>query len=333
MKPQRNFCTVFDKNYLIQGLALFDSLNNSLDNFRLYVLCLDAMTLEILEALKLEKLVPVFFEKALSSDLVSIMRKKMTYPQFCWAGQPMICEYVLRHTQAEMVTYVEADSFFFSSPEPLFEELGKGSITLSPHNYQNKYDKSKTSGIFCTQFNTFRADDQGFIALEMWKKLNLAYSKSAPESFPGQKGLDDWPSKFSRAVVIKNPGAGVAPWNVNKYKFRQEGRYVDQHPIIFYHFHSYARCDSGEHHLGDYPLPNQVINTVYRDYILALRLALINVLQVAPEFNFRRNRSGGIVTIYDLISNPSFTTMKIYLHQIRLRIQGRFNIYPDSYFK
>ncbi len=43
----RNYCTVFDKNYLVQGVALYRSLLHHADEFTLYALCMDGEACEL----------------------------------------------------------------------------------------------------------------------------------------------------------------------------------------------------------------------------------------------------------------------------------------------
>src|SRR5689334_25244405 len=56
---RREFCTVFNANYLPRGLVLYDSLRETFPDFRLHVLCMDSATRDVLDALALPSLTPV----------------------------------------------------------------------------------------------------------------------------------------------------------------------------------------------------------------------------------------------------------------------------------
>src|SRR5437588_187943 len=55
-----------------------------------------------------------------------------------------------------------------------------------------------------------------------------------------QKYLDDWPQRFDGVSVLEHVGGGVAPWNVTNYTVHERGGrpWVDDVPVIFFHFHS-----------------------------------------------------------------------------------------------
>ena len=49
----RQYCTLFDRNYIVRGLALYRSLLRHCGEFTLHVLCLDSATLQALGSLSL----------------------------------------------------------------------------------------------------------------------------------------------------------------------------------------------------------------------------------------------------------------------------------------
>jgi hypothetical protein len=316
----RHFCTIFDKYYLYQGVALYNSLMSVENDFELYVLCIDQVSYDVISSLDYNNFKPVPLQNILTEEVVAI-REKTNYGQFCWVCQPLICEYLIDKYDVDMVTYLEADSMFFSSYEVLFDEVGDKSVSLSPHNYPNYNDHSKTAGKYCTQFNAFKNDTFGRKVLADWKKLCFMYDKDKPKYYPGQLLLNDWPDKYDCVKVLKNIGAGVAPWNIDSYDFHYEGEnlMVNNSPIVFYHYHSYSRYNNGKHDLGSYKLNTDVIRYIYGAYIDSIKQSESIVQNFCRDFEYRRvtNRS---------IAREIVVRIKRMIHC------GHSNVYKDSYF-
>ena len=328
----RTFCTLFDRNYLYQGVALHASLERHAPDFRLYALCMDQTAFDLLTRLDKPTLLPILVDDVLTPAL-SAVRSRTTHGQFCWVCQPIICQYLLDRFGVDMVTYLESDSLFFSDPEALFAELGDRSVSLVPHNYSSEFDNSSAAGMYCVQFNAFRNDADARAVLQSWTASCFEYDRSAPTSYPGQTCLDRWPSQFAGVAVIQHPGAGVAPWNIRGLKLGSQNGVptVNGLPVVFYHFHQYGRFRSGAHELGSYPMTRDVIDAFYQPYVQALRDAERLVKQVDPSFDYRRlyEDHGGLLQLLSAWSKPKADE---YLLILKRKLRGRYNIYPDSYF-
>lgn len=288
-QERQTFCTVFDKNYLYQGVTLFRSLQSHISHFTLYCLALDTESVSALKALQFENLIVVGLE-ALNAEQVNWIRSRTNYPQFCWSMQPLICRYVLDLGEPS-VTYLEADSWFFSNPQPIFDELKGFSVSLAPHFYSPQFQNFQDgSGIYCTHFNYFKNDDDGTACLEFWRQKNFEYTKDLPQTYPGQSALDLFKPKFSGVAVITHRGAGVAPWNVQQYQVTKNGAttLIDQLPVIFYHYHQLARFEDGKFNLGEYPISKAAIKYLYLPYIRAVLESEKMVREKDPNFNFKR---------------------------------------------
>lgn len=328
----RTFCTLFDKNYLYQGMALYRSLVLHADEFTLYVLCMDSRSYVLLGNMRLPGLVPIKVEDLLTPEIAGA-RARTTHGQFCWVCQPLICSYILERFDCEMVTYLESDSIFFSSPEPLFDEMGSRSVTLVPHNYSRGHDYRETSGIFCVQFNAFRNDAHARGVLAYWTECCFRYNKSAPRAYPGQTTMDEWPSRFPCVAVLNHRGAGVAPWNVLDYQIeiRDGAPHVNGVPVVFYHYHQYGRVRGGAHDLGTYPLTRPIIDAFYRFYISEIRQAEFDVQAIDPSFSHRREYTDSR-TVTQLLESPSRENVRAYLRVLKRRIRGTYNVFADTDF-
>jgi hypothetical protein len=328
----RTYCTLFDKNYLYQGVALHRSLIRQAGDFKLYALCMDSTAYALLSKLHSDSLIPISVDELMTPEVAAV-RERTTHGQFCWVCQPLVCRFILDKFAPDMVTYLESDSLFFSDPEVLFEELGAKSVSVVPHNYSAEFDNSEGAGRFCVQFNAFRNDTAARRVLAHWKTECFKYDKSAPHSYPGQTCLDDWPTQFECVAIIENCGAGVAPWNVRGYEIRMDGPVpsVDGAPVVFYHYHQYGRRRDGAHELGSYPMTATVIDCFYRPYVREMRAAERVVHEIDPEFSHRREYPDDL-TLLDVFTSPTRKSINGYIGVLKRKLRGRYNVYPDEYF-
>jgi hypothetical protein len=316
----RVFCTLFDKNYLYQGVALHRSLVRHAGDFKLYALCMDSAAYDLLKKMGSQSLIPISVDELLTPEVTEV-RARTTHGQFCWVCQPLVCRFILGRFGPDMVTYLESDSMFFSNPDVLFVELGAKSASIVPHNFSAEFDNSADAGKFCVQFNAFRNDAAAACVLAHWTESCFKYDKSAPHSYPGQTCLDEWPSRFEGVAVIEHRGAGVAPWNIRGYDLRTDSPvpHVNGVPVVFYHYHQYGRLKSGGHELGGYPMTAQVIDCFYRPYIAELKQAELAVREIDPNFVYRREHLAP-------------RTLADYVDVLKRRLRGRYNVFPDDYF-
>lgn len=275
-----NFCTLFDSNYLSRGLALYYSLEQHCPAFKLYIFAFDDRAYKILNAMTLQHAVIISLREFEDEKLLAV-KPTRNRAEYCWTSTSSTILYVLDHYQVESCTYLDADLFFYSSPEPIFTEMGEQSILLTEHRYSPQYNKEVKSGKYCVQFVTIKNDERGRQALEWWRDrcLEWCYAYYEDGKFGDQLYLDDWTERFRGTHVLQHQGGGLASWNVQQYDFHQEnGRLTGKHirtgetfPVIFYHFHYLRFYTNGKVELGRRVLTQQVFDIFYKPYIRRLR--------------------------------------------------------------
>jgi len=329
----RHFCTLFDKNYLIQGMALYRSLVRTVKEFKLYVLCMDQIAYDMIVKIGKTDLIPVNLSE-IEDDQALIVKGRTTHGQFCWVCQPLICTYILDHFKADMVTYLEADSMFFSDPTVLFKELEGYSVSLVAHRYTPRFDNTKSAGKYCVQFNAFRNNPEAREVLAYWKKSCYKYTKDKPTYYPGQTSLDDWPKLFKGVKEIEHLGAGVAPWNVQQYTLgkSERGITVNDVPLIFYHYHQYSRYEDGSHELGAYPLKKDVIEYIYIPYMKELDEVEKWIQKSDPAFLYKRVIKNP-KTLSQMILSFASDDFKESLNTLFRKIKGTYNVYDSDFHK
>ena len=122
----RYYCTYFDRHYLSRGLALFESLQrHETAPFTLFVVCMDEITRAVLAELALPgmRLIPLH-EIERRDEALLATRRSRSLVEYYWTMTPTIILRVLeRHREIDLLTYLDADLFFFAPPQPIFEEL------------------------------------------------------------------------------------------------------------------------------------------------------------------------------------------------------------------
>ncbi len=296
-KQMRNYCTLFDRNYLQKGVALHESLlKHSSEPFTLYVLAMDDDTAKILEELKLKnvRILPLsVFESAMNMKPV---RESRSLVEYFWTCASSLCEYLIRNYEMDQLTYLDSDLFFFNNPQIVFDEIGQRSIAIIPHRFAEKdRNRLEPNGLYNVGWITFRNDIDGLACLIGWAALcrDWCYNRHDRGRFGDQAYLDSWPTEFEDALcIIQNIGACTAPWNLQQYEvelhhysfpyvidlvsvrfppdpLKPKQAQCAWHPLIFYHFHEYRNEDD----FTRWPLRHEDKIFIYVPYINALRVA------------------------------------------------------------
>jgi len=276
-----HFCTFFDRHYIIRGLALYRSLVQHADPFVLWVLCFDDPSYDTLSTLNLPNLRPISLHEFEAGDTALLEAKKnRSQVEYYFTCTPSLLLYLFaRFPQVDLLTYLDADLFFFSSPEPIYQELGEDSILIVGHRFPERLRHLEKFGIYNVGLLAFRNDLYGRECLRWWRKrcLEWCYDRVEEGRFADQKYLDEWPSRFRSVVVLQHKGAGLAPWNLADRRMRvsNEQLTVDNGRLVFFHFHGLKELkrwlyDPG---LAPYRAPTDrlVKRHIYGPYIRELR--------------------------------------------------------------
>ncbi len=287
-----NFCTLFDRNYLYKGLALYNSILRVCEDFKLWILCMDDITYDILKKMNLKNIELVSLKDFEDEELLKIKNKR-TPIEYCWTCTSSLPLYILKnYPWLDMVAYLDADLFFYSNPKPIYVEFGDKSILIVGHRYAPGYEKyRKASGKYNVQFLIFRNDRNAIECLEWWKErcIEWCYFKYEDGKLGDQKYLDDWTERFKGVHVLQHKGAGVAPWNAQRYSVRKANDkvFVDEQELIFYHFHLLNLLSPKKFDLSrGYCLPKNVIEFVYKPYIYEISKIISFVSKYEPTFNY-----------------------------------------------
>lgn len=275
------FCSYFDRHYLVRALALYNSLESSGADFHLFALCMDDESHRLLEDLALPRVTLLRLQELEHSNHSLLSRKtgrsKVEYYYTC--GPSYILFLLQLYPQIEVINYLDADLFFFSSPKPIFDEIEGYSVGIIEHRFTKRDEKLKRFGIFNVGWMSFRRDECGLACLRWWADqcIEWCYDRLEGNKYADQKYLDEFSVRFNSVRVIQNKGANVAPWNLANYSIteREGCIFVDEQPLIFFHFHGFKVLNSWlfDSNLGGYHAsPSKVVRQkIFGRYISELR--------------------------------------------------------------
>jgi len=271
------FATLFDKNYLNRGLALYQSMQLHIEHFTLFVLALDQSVFVYIKHQNKENLKGITLNdlEIKYPELVEAKSNRSTV-EYYFTLSPVLPLYVLEtYPDIDFITTLDADIFLFNSPKRLFDTFENYSIIITAHDFASNLKHLEIYGKYNVSFQSFRRDSEGLACLNEWKKqcLKWCFDRLDDDKFADQKYLDSWNSEFIGVLELSGKGVGIAPWNISKYKIRYKKKtvYCDEHPLIFYHFHGLRLINSKwfKHNLRGYKVTinSGIKNILYKTYL------------------------------------------------------------------
>ena len=266
------FVTLFDRNYLPQGLTLYYSMISRGVKFTLFILCLDKETYKILKKQN-NKNIKLLDLEDFENDELKNKKKSRKKSEYCWTLTSWAIQWCLeKNPQINRITYLDADLYFLKNPRFIFDEFDKSkkSVLITKHSYSPEYDQSLTSGTYCVQF-LIVSRGEGEIILHDWrdKCMNWCFDYFDNGKYGDQKYLDEWPVKYSDLVhVLANECAAQGPWNAKRFPYSD---------AIFFHFHGLKILSQKNIFLSTYYLPRPTYINVYKPYIGEIKKTLNNL--------------------------------------------------------
>jgi hypothetical protein len=284
-QTERHYASLFDRHFLSRGVALHRSLERHSNPCQHWILCLDDETFHVLSLLGLPQARLIRLSE-LESANPTLLQAKVTRTslEYYWTCGPAFLLFLLEQSPSpSMVTYVDADIFFFNDPGPIFAEMGDGNVWLVEHRFAA--DRSQGydwAGRFNVGVLVFRRSDAVLACLRRWHAqcLEWCFDRHEPSRFGDQLYLNEWPDRYPGVIVSELPGVGVAYWNLDRYDFDRGGAVptVDRHPLLYFHFSKVVRLTDWlylQRRLGSYGqhLTRRVKRAVYAPYIGELQAA------------------------------------------------------------
>lgn len=279
----RVYCTYFDHRYAPRGVAMIRSLRRHSPDAEVFVLCLNDVAVTLLKELQEPGVAIVRLAEleAADSELADARSDGRSIVEFFYTCTPSLIRHVFAKSQAEFVTYLDSDLWFFSDPQALYDEMGSSSVLIIPHRYPPwRRDRYIQYGEFNVGWLTFRRDDAALVCLNWWRSRCLEWCRAqvdeANDRYADQRYLNRFSGQFSGVHVLEHPGANLAPWNIDHHilTFGQGVPLVDGRPLVFFHFHALKRIAASvfKTPFADYgiALTRQMRTEIFLPYLFAL---------------------------------------------------------------
>jgi hypothetical protein len=204
--------------------------------------------------------------------------------EYVFTLTPFLLRWVQEKTNDnDLAIYLDADLFFYESPDSVIKELGTFEIGIIPHSYPSNIAQSlRKYGLYNVGWVGFRNSESARLCLGWWASQCLEWCGDEPldGKYADQGYLDQFPNLFEGVKVLENRGFNLAPWNTSGQVINVDPqgrlRLGDGTQLTFFHFHGLKR-------FGKWMVTSQLnykspstkplIEHVYKPYLRALQKA------------------------------------------------------------
>jgi hypothetical protein len=214
------------------------------------------------------------------ADLFSVKESRSKI-EYYFTITPCLINFLLKTVpETDLITYLDADIYFFDSPERIFEPAKDASVIIVSHHFSEKNKHLERFGKYNVVFNSFRNDEEGLKILQWWREscINWCFDYFEDGKYADQKYLDEF-EKLSPKVYVENDIAvNLAGFNVDNadLQYKNSDILVNGNKLVFYHFHRLKKIKGQffemypRSHWGATLSKNAVIIKIYTRYIRAM---------------------------------------------------------------
>ncbi len=282
-----HLCTVTSKAYIVQCLALYNSLKETSDKFHLWICPVDDTAYKLLEKMNLEN-ATVINLNCIKTNRLSTIKQERKVHEFCWTVKSVFTRFVVKNNYSlSSIFFIDADLFFFEDIKTITEEWGDKSIFLTKL-WLNSYWTGKV-GRFSAGLIGFKRDEEGMKCLSWWRRrcLNWCFDIYEEHRWSDQKYLNQFPDMCSSIKITDNWGINAGPWNLRKARSvikYNSSIYFTGYKLICYHFSGFRVYRDGKMELCNRRrLPKNAL-PIYSLYVDRINKVLSQIREVDPHF-------------------------------------------------
>jgi len=296
-----HLCTLFDSSFLAQGLALIESVEaNASGQIHWTILALDSFARAKLDSLSRPNFSVVLFDDFEDKALRALVGVR-PWREICWTSAACLLRYCLNsNKEYSFVGYVDADCFFVGDIFEMVSEIPDSkNIAIHEHRYSpDRIEWLQKSGRFNVGVVIGRPETEFNTCVEVWRDqvlyrcdVNMSEGRCGDQTY-----LNEWPDRYESLHIFKNPGIGLAPWNLNNYEINSINNrlFIDDYSVIFFHFHGLqfrlSRSLIGFYVAASgYQINILPIKSIYKPYVSKILLNSTRLGLCSHQINLRQD--------------------------------------------
>lgn len=287
-----HFTTIVSNTHVFKLLALIHSLEKNAHAFKLSVLCADPLAYKVLKEFPHPNVQYEQLEN-IEDDSLRKAKEDRTFHEYCWTLKPAFLLKTLESSDADYLAHLDTDLYFYHDPEAIFAENPSAHLFLTDHmNSKRFYRYYELSGRFNTGFVGCRNTDVAKQAVTQWKENCLAHCTvemdTEKKTYGDQRYVERWVDDFEGVHIVASKGANAAIWNIENYKLSvvKGDMYLDECPLLFYHFSAFTIIDEKTFNLNwyYYMTEQKLVDHLYIPYADLIHRKIKQVQKVFPEF-------------------------------------------------
>jgi len=270
-----HYCTIASNNHLFKVIAMHNSLASKCTDYKLSILCFDREVYEVLSVQNWSDTELIRLETIENEELLKAKANRHGW-EYAWSLKPTLLRNImLRDTNADYYAFFDADIYFFSNPNSIFDEAPGANLFLTDHNNSASFAKYyDISGKFNSGFVGCRNSPTAAMAIDWWgaKTIDWCYARFDMENkrYGDQRYLEQLPELFPGIHIVRSKGANVAHWNIENYTITPTGNnvFMNSDRLIFYHYSGLFIYNSREYNLSwATHIPENAVQHIYIPYL------------------------------------------------------------------
>ncbi len=310
------YYTTCSKEYLYKGLLLYDSLQKHDKDFLFFLVCMDEASVTLINGLKLPNMEAISVKaiEAIDEELLSIKHTRSS-KAYAWAVKPCAITYVFKHyKEVDHIIWLDSDTCFMSSPQPIYDEWKDYSILLTAERFDGKYHYIRDIyGFFNTGFMGFRRDEEALKAVEYFRERLIEWNYDEKEAcrWNDQLYVSDWSERFANVGTVQGWGINLTPFMMKRLIEEQisdvvnrGGKlYIGDTEIVLFHYYGFSYYNQHEFELCSYTdiISKNAKSLLYLPYIKDAIIKLRLLARIDSSYKKEKRVSKGKLRNYFIL--------------------------------